>query len=233
MANEKDTASGRETAARETAGKEAATREASAREATPRRTGEREAAKDTTAKDTTGKDTGSKEETVRDTVREAAGTAGEAAHGTAAAVERTTGELLSAGADTAGRTAVVARNAADAARDQTARVGREAADRTVRSVETMVQMQSIMADGVQTFWKEWMDYTQGSVQRWADQMQNLLRARTMQDVIAAQSDIVRVEMEHMVRRSIRLSELASQSTDAAMRQLRTGNRPQDDERRAA
>ncbi|MFC7331781.1 phasin family protein [Rhodocista pekingensis] len=228
MANEKDTASGRETAARETAGKEAATREASAREATPRRTGEREA-----AKDTTGKDTGSKEETVRDTVREAAGTAGEAAHGTAAAVERTAGELLSAGADTAGRTAVVARNAADAARDQTARVGREAADRTVRSVETMVQMQSIMADGVQTFWKEWMDYTQGSVQRWADQMQNLLRARTMQDVIAAQSDIVRVEMEHMVRRSIRLSELASQSTDAAMRQLRTGNRPQDDERRAA
>lgn len=228
MANEKDTASGRETAARETAGKEAATREASAREATPRRTGEREA-----AKDTTGKDTGSKEETVRDTVREAAGTAGEAAHGTAAAVERTAGELLSAGADTAGRTAVVARNAADAARDQTARVGREAADRTVRSVETMVQMQSIMADGVQTFWKEWMDYTQGSVQRWADQMQNLLRARTMQDVIAAQSDIVRVEMEHMVRRSIRLSELASQSTDAAMRQLRIGNRPQDDERRAA
>ncbi|ACI98281.1 phasin family protein [Rhodospirillum centenum] len=228
MANEKDTASGRETAARETAGKDAATREASAREATSRRTGEREA-----AKDTTGKDTGTKEETVRDTVREAAGTAGEAAHGTAAAVERTAGALLSAGADTAGRTAVVARNAADAARDQTARAGREAADRTVRSVETMVQMQSIMADGVQTFWKEWMDYTQGSVQRWADQMQNLLRARTMQDVIATQSDIVREEMEHMVRRSIRLSELASQSTDAAMRQLRTGNRPQDDERRAA
>ncbi|HYC02861.1 MAG TPA: phasin family protein [Azospirillaceae bacterium] len=117
--------------------------------------------------------------------------------------------------------------------DEQMRMGRDMAARATHGVDTLMQVQTVVNDGLQTLWKEWMSYTQDSMQRWSEQAQTLAKVRTMQDLVNAQTDMIKVEMEELLRSSQRITELATETagtltrqiterTEAAAREMRPG-----------
>lgn len=109
-------------------------------------------------------------------------------------------------------------DAAEAAR-RTQEASRDAAAKAARGVDALMSVQGVMADGMQSVMREWMSYSQGSLQRWSEQMQTLMKARTVQDVVTVQTDILRTEVEHLMRSGQRISQLTSQTASDATRRI--------------
>ena len=69
---------------------------------------------------------------------------------------------------------------------------------------------------MQTFWQEWIGCAQDVMQRNVAGMQNLLRSRSPDDFFAAQSELLRDEMQAMIDSGSRLSEVSARiASDAA------------------
>lgn len=75
---------------------------------------------------------------------------------------------------------------------------------------------TVLASGMQTFWHEWIGCAQDVMQRNVDAVQNVLRSRSPSDFFAAQSDLLRDEMQAMIDFGSRLSEISARiASDAA------------------
>ena len=70
----------------------------------------------------------------------------------------------------------------------------------------MIQTGVKLADGFQAIMREWADYTRNAMQCNIDGMNSIMRARTPQDLIAAQSELLNAEVRVMLNSGVRISE---------------------------
>ncbi|HYD31276.1 MAG TPA: phasin family protein [Azospirillaceae bacterium] len=99
-----------------------------------------------------------------------------------------------------------------------ARTSEEVAQQTSQNLDVMLQCSSILADGFQNIWREWMNYTQEAMQKNVNGLNNMMRSRSVHDFMAAQSDLMRDEMETLLQSSVKISEMSARvANDAATR----------------
>jgi hypothetical protein len=78
--------------------------------------------------------------------------------------------------------------------------------RTRQNLGVMMQTGIKLAGGYQSIMREWADYTRNAVQCNVDGVNSILRAQTLQELMAAQSDLLNAEVQVMLTSSVRISE---------------------------
>ena len=142
-----------------------------------------------------------------------------AAHNFAEA-SRDAGEAGRRGIEEAGeagrRGAEQLRGAAEEAGQAASDIYTRSARETAQGLEAAMKYGTVLASGMQTFWHEWIGCAQDVMQRNVDAVQNVLRSRSPSDFFAAQSDLLRDEMQAMIDSGSRLSEVSARiASDAA------------------
>jgi hypothetical protein len=125
---------------------------------------------------------------------------------------------------TMGRPTEKAGNVADATRQMTEQVAGQAAEqlgqmsamqdkaskdlagRTQQNLGVMMQAGNKLAEGYQSIMREWADYTRKAMQCNIDGMNSIMRARTPQDLMAAQSELLNAELRVMLNSGVKISE---------------------------
>jgi hypothetical protein len=87
-----------------------------------------------------------------------------------------------------------------------AKATNELTGRTQQNLGTMMQANIKLASGFQSVMREWADYTRNAVQCNVNGMNNIMRARTLQDFMAAQSNLLNAEMQLMLTSSAKISQ---------------------------
>lgn len=169
--------------------------------------------------------------------RDAANEGAEATKRTIEAGAETTRRVTEAGAEATRRTAETARETATNFTDTAMRAAGmtteqfqrlfgfgsngqgEVAQQAQHNVEAMVQCSSVLMDGMQNVWREYLSLTQEAMQRQMNGFSTIMRSRTVPDFYAAQSDLMKDEMELWLSRSVRISELSAQTANDAARRL--------------
>ena len=70
----------------------------------------------------------------------------------------------------------------------------------------MMQTGIKLADGYQSIMREWADYTRNAMQCNIDGMNSIMRARTPQELMAAQSELLNAEVQVMLNSGVKISE---------------------------
>jgi hypothetical protein len=95
-------------------------------------------------------------------------------------------------------------------------VSQEVARHAQQNLEVLMQAGGVLAGGFQSILQEWADYAQSAVQRNVDGVNSLMRARTVQDLASAQSDLLASELRLLLDSSVRISEATAHlARDAA------------------
>ena len=85
-----------------------------------------------------------------------------------------------------------------------------------QNLDVLMQAGGVLAGGFQSILREWTDYAQSAVQRNVDGVNSLMRARTVQDLASAQSDLLASELQLLLDSSVRISEATARlARDAA------------------
>ena len=85
-----------------------------------------------------------------------------------------------------------------------------------QNLDVLMQVGGVLAGGFQSILREWTDYAQSAVQRNVDGVNSLMRARTVQDLASAQSDLLASELQLLLDSSVRISEATARlARDAA------------------
>jgi hypothetical protein len=88
--------------------------------------------------------------------------------------------------------------------------------RTQQNLGVMMQTGIKLAGGYQSIMREWADYTRNAVQCHIDGMNSIMRARSPQDFMAAQSNLLNAEVHLMLSSSVKISEATARvARDAA------------------
>lgn len=173
----------------------------------------------------------------KDIASDAADKGAEATRRTVEEGAETTRRVTEAGADLSRRTAETAREAATNLTDTAMRAAGmtseqlqrvfgfgangqgEVARQAQHNVEAIVQCGSVLMDGMQSVWREYLSFTQEAMQRQVNGLGSIMRTRSVPDFYAAQSDLVKGELELWLNRSVRMSELSAQAANDAARRL--------------
>jgi hypothetical protein len=147
--------------------------------------------------------------TGRDVIRQNAGTAEQhlqkAVDGLCGTMGRSA-ELVSNAADASQQVAQRSADEANQISTQRIEAAREVVSRTQQNLDVMLQTGSRLAGGFQAVLREWADYTRNAVQCNVDGVNSILRARTLQELMAARSDLLNAEVQVMLTSSVRISE---------------------------
>lgn len=95
----------------------------------------------------------------------------------------------------------------------------EAAQQARSNMESMMQCGTVLLDGWQSIMREWVGLAQEATARNVDGINALARSRSVPDLYAAQSKLMRDGVELLLSRSVKLSELSAQTADNAVRRL--------------
>jgi hypothetical protein len=88
--------------------------------------------------------------------------------------------------------------------------------RTQQNLGVMMQTGIKLAGGYQSIMREWADYTRNAVQCHIDGMNSIMRARSPQDFMAAQSELLNAEVHLMLSSSVKIAEATARvARDAA------------------
>ena len=88
--------------------------------------------------------------------------------------------------------------------------------RTQQNLGVMMQTGIKLAGGYQSIMREWADYTRNAVQCHIDGLNSIMRARSPQDFMAAQSNLLNAEVHLMLSSSVKISEATARvARDAA------------------
>ena len=125
--------------------------------------------------------------------------------------------------ETVGDTADVVRQASGRVVEQLGQVSatpetavQEVTGRTQQNLGVMMQTGITLASGFQSVMQEWADYTRKATQCHIDGMNSLLRARTPQDFMAAQSNLLNAEVHLMLSSRAKIAEVTARvAKDAA------------------
>jgi hypothetical protein len=107
-----------------------------------------------------------------------------------------------------------------------AKASEEVANRTQQNLDVLLQTSSLLAEGFQSVLREWMNYTQSAVQRNIDGMNTIMRARTMQDLLAAQSDLLNAEVQLLLNSSVKVSEVTARVANDAAQKINVATKEQ-------
>jgi len=91
----------------------------------------------------------------------------------------------------------------------------EASDRTLRNLEAMMQTGVKLVSGFQSVMREWTDYTRDAMRCNIEGMTGIMSARTMSDLVAAQSDLLNAEVLLMLNSGARISEATARAVKDA------------------
>lgn len=95
----------------------------------------------------------------------------------------------------------------------------EVASQTRETMDVMVQCGSVLADGLQNAWREWVGLAQDVTARNAEGMNALMRSRSVPDFYAAQSRMLKDNMQLVLSRSVKISELSASTANTAIGKL--------------
>jgi hypothetical protein len=88
--------------------------------------------------------------------------------------------------------------------------------RTQQNLGIMMQTGIKLAGGYQSIMREWADYTRNAVQCHIDGLNSIMRARSPQDFMAAQSNLLNAEVHLMLSSQARIAEATARvAKDAA------------------
>jgi hypothetical protein len=93
-----------------------------------------------------------------------------------------------------------------------------------RNLDVMLECGTVLTDGLQSLWQEWMRYTEEATQRNLRGYNDFLRCRNVTDLFAAQRDLVQDEMEVLVNRSTRMARLSAELAANAVQKMSAGAR---------
>ncbi|MBY6263321.1 phasin family protein [Azospirillum sp. 412522] len=149
--------------------------------------------------------------------------AGEAATRRAADAARLIGQTTAASGedmtrsatDAAGRTAEQFQRVLGLSKDAQG----EVASQTRETMDVIVKCGSVLADGMQTAWREWIGLAQEVASRNAEGMNALMRSRSVPDFYAAQSRMLKDNMQLVLSRSVKISELSATTANTAIGKL--------------
>lgn len=88
-----------------------------------------------------------------------------------------------------------------------------------QNMDVMVQCGSVLTDGFQTIWREWVGLAQEVAARNASGVNALMRSRSLPDFYATQSSMLKDNVELVLSRSVKLSELSARTANDAVRKL--------------
>jgi len=135
-----------------------------------------------------------------------------AAHNFAEA-SREAGEAGRRAVDKAGE---AGRGAAERAGEMASEMYSRSARETTQGLEAAVKYGTVLASGMQTLWQEMIGCAQDAMQRNVDGLQNMMRSRSPGDFLAAQTDLIREEMQAFIDSGSRISEVSARiASDAA------------------
>ena len=92
----------------------------------------------------------------------------------------------------------------------------QATQLSARNVEAILHSGAILADGVQTISREWLTFVQNRAERSMAQLETLANCRSMQDCIAAQTDLVRENLQDLLATTKRVAEVSTRMADEAV-----------------
>ena len=170
-------------------------------------------------------------ETAHETTRRAAGHAAQTARTMTDAVERT----ARTGADVLQRNSEQVRQTFEMGSDAAARIAerafgqfarafgvitgdqaQQATHQSARNVEAIMHSNAVIADGVQTIAREWMTFVQHRAERNMERLEALANCRSVQDCIAAQTDLVRDSIEDLLQTTKRVAEVSTRMVEEAV-----------------
>ena len=125
--------------------------------------------------------------------------------------------------ETVGDTADVVRQASDRVVEQLGQVSatqekavQDVTGRTQQNLGVMMQTGIKLASGYQSIMREWADYTRNAVQCHIDGLNSIMRARSPQDFMAAQSNLLNAEVHLMLSSRAKIAEVTARvAKDAA------------------
>ena len=94
-----------------------------------------------------------------------------------------------------------------------------ATQQSARNLESMVQSGTILAGGLQNISREWLEFARKRMQENIQRFDVLAGSRTPQEFIAAQSDLLRDNLEDFVHSARRIAEISVQMADEAARKM--------------
>ena len=92
----------------------------------------------------------------------------------------------------------------------------QATQQSARNVETILQSSAIIADGMQTISREWLTFVQNRAERNMERLEALTNCRSVQDCVAAQTDLVRDSIEDLLQTTRRIAEVSNRMVDQAV-----------------
>jgi hypothetical protein len=93
---------------------------------------------------------------------------------------------------------------------------KEILQHTQQNLDVLMRVGGVLAGGSQSILSEWADYAQRAMQCNIDGVNSLMRARTLQDLASAQSDLLASELHLLLNSGVRISEATTRfARDAA------------------
>ena len=163
--------------------------------------------------------TGEVARTVRDAAeasQQASRRSEEAVRQTAERASETASRIASDAADASQQVAKRSAEQFDQMVSRQFEASQEATRHVQQNLDVLMQVGGVLADGFQSIVRELADYAQSAARRNVDGVNSLLRARTLQDLASAQSDLLVSEIQILLDSSVRISEVtAGLARDAA------------------
>lgn len=124
----------------------------------------------------------------------------------------------------------------DLSRDMGRDMGRDLgkiAQRTTRNVETFSKASNVLMQGMQEVSREFMGLTQENMRRGTDALQQMSQVKTLPDMLNAQADLMRENLQRMVESARRIGEISVRTATEASETMREIAEAQDGDRNAA
>ena len=96
----------------------------------------------------------------------------------------------------------------------------ETAQQSSRNLKAIAECNAVLAQGFQNISREWASLAQDQLQRNLDAFNALLRCRSLQDVVAVQSGLVRDTLELTVTNGRQIAELSVEVASEAAERIR-------------
>jgi phasin family protein len=95
----------------------------------------------------------------------------------------------------------------------------ETAQQSSRNIEAIAECNTVLARGFQDISRVWVSLAQDRLQKNLDGFNALLRCRSLQDMIAVQSTLVRDNLEQMLGNGRRIAEMSVQVANEAAQKI--------------
>jgi hypothetical protein len=92
----------------------------------------------------------------------------------------------------------------------------QATQQSARNVEAILHSSAIIADGMQTMAREWLTFAQNRAERNMERFEALTHSRSVQDFLAAHTDLVRDQIEDFLQTAKRVAEVSTRMVDEAV-----------------